>query len=134
MDNIGEIIGIIIFLVISMLTSYLNKSKEKKPAPRQQAPEKKKQSPFDMLEKILFEQQQNQRPRVNMEPVIVEKTITPTPKTPQPVAEQKNTAYEKKQYRNNCSRKLREQLRDPKTIGHLILAHEILGKPKAFRD
>jgi len=150
MDDLGNILYVIIFLVISILSAIGDKKKKKqkkktpkpaasKPKPASSMPKpveaKKEKSPLELLEDMFNDVEPEPEPvytppvyEYKPEPVVtVEKQET---KIDLP----KKKSYIRKSKYSVNGNYLRNKLRDPDTIRDLVVTSEILGKPKALQD
>lgn len=153
MDDLGNILYILIFVIISLLSAMKDKKKKKEKKQKQQAPKpattpkpvaskpepvkpKKEKSPLELLEEMFNDMEKEPEP-VYTPPVFEEK-----PK-PEPVVVQKQSpeidlpkkkSYIRKSENSIYKNRIREKLKNPDTIKDLIVTSEILGKPKALQD
>ena len=154
MEDLGNILYIIIFIIISLLSATKDKNKKKKQKPKAQKPTpqpvqtrsteqkpepKKEKSPLELLEEMFNEPN-------DPEPIYVPPKTEYIPPVPEPVEShsamktepkidlpRKKKYIRKSKYAVNVN-SLRKRLANPDSVKELIVTAEILGKPKAMQD
>lgn len=150
MDNIGELVGLFLFIIISIASTYMEHAKKKRNKETENPAEKqnedivyqnktettKSKNPLDILEEILFNTgQKSPEPKPDLEKNISFKTTVYKEKKESSVKQiVRKTSVTNPVIKNSKAITIKRQIKNPSTFKQLYLIHEILEKPKALRD